>query len=157
MLNVYHYHTAPKTLLHHKITRNADNIHDKIPTEMMTYPEALEYIESLNTNGDTGWRLPTVSEMQSLLAEAVSPGTQIHHRLPIIDVYWTSEPGQEGGIHVVFPFDDGGADVDDLDGFFEWADIDDLSDVEVVDEEFDAYAYPVRGKLEPFTPVSQRY
>jgi hypothetical protein len=157
MLNIYHYHTAPKTLLRHKITRNADNIHDKIPTEMMTYPEALEYIESLNTNGDTGWRLPTVSEMQSLLAEAISPGTQIHHRLPITDIYWTSETGEVSGVQVVIPFDDGGAEGHDLEGFFEWADIDDLTDIEVIPESDKAYAYPVRGKLEPFTPVSQRY
>jgi hypothetical protein len=124
---------------------------------MMTHHEALEFIKSLNANEPNDWRLPTVSEMKSLLAEAVSPGTQMNYRMPNIDIYWTSEAGEVSGVHVVIPFDDGGgAEEGDLEGFFEWADIDDLTDVEVVSEEDEAYVYPVRGKLEPFIPVSQR-
>lgn len=158
MLNVYHYHTNPTSLLHHKTTKNPGNIHENIPHHMMTYYEAAEFIDSLNVNGATGWRLPTVREMQSILAEAVSPGTKMHPNLPHIDFYWTSNITPDGGVSIVMPFDAGDAEPEDLAGFFEWAGIEDLTDVEIVDKDkgVEAYVYPVRGELEPFVPVSQR-
>ena len=67
----------------------------------MTWLEALAYARSLELGGKTDWRLPTVSELESLLDRSV-----LHHELrpivrpevPFRDAlsYWSSTTFQDG-------------------------------------------------------------
>lgn len=160
MLNVYHFHTDPKSLLQNTNAKPSENISNSIPHDPMKYSDAVAYVKSLREGGFNDWRLPTLSEMQSLMAEACTPGKHFHHKLPFQEPYWTSNTDGKTA-SVVFPFDNEGADLADIESFFSWADIDDIAEYGniTIDGPGKSNMYnvlPVRGTLEPFIPISQR-
>jgi len=62
------------------------------PTVKMTWEDALDYCENLNINCFTGWRLPTIQELLSLVDYSThNPAINLNYFPDTIpDFYWSS-------------------------------------------------------------------
>jgi hypothetical protein len=66
---------------------------DANPAGYLTWQQALDYVQTLNTGGHTDWRLPNINELQGLIDYSVHPPLPLGHpftNMQSVLYYWSS-------------------------------------------------------------------